>query len=178
MTGGRVVVIGETGRNFAAGMSGGVAYVLDETGDFAKRCNLSMVDLAPIPAEEATIERLHHHGGDLETHGLVDVKDHMDRHDTSVWELLSRHYRYTVSLRAKTIIDNWADYLPKFVKVMPVEYARALQELEKAQVTSAGMTIGRSGAPMVSVSMPKTATDCSCHPMMAEEDQDRWERKL
>jgi glutamate synthase (NADPH/NADH) large chain len=143
MTGGCVLVIGETGRNFAAGMSGGVAYVLDEAGDFAKRCNLAMVDLAPIPAEEATIERLHHHGGDLEHHGLVDVTAHMDRNDAErVWELLSRHYRYTGSTRAREIIDNWATYLPNFVKVMPVEYARALQELEKAQATSDGMTIG------------------------------------
>ncbi|MGH6854811.1 MAG: glutamate synthase-related protein, partial [Aestuariivirga sp.] len=143
MTGGCVLVIGETGRNFAAGMSGGVAYVLDEAGGFAKRCNLSMVDLAPIPAEDATIERLHHHGGDLEHHGLVDVTVHMDKHDaTRIWELLSRHYKYTGSSRAMTIIDNWDAYLPKFVKVMPVEYAHALAELEKAQATSDGMTIG------------------------------------
>jgi glutamate synthase (NADPH/NADH) large chain len=143
MTGGCVLVIGDTGRNFAAGMSGGVAYVLDEAGDFAKRCNLAMVDLQPIPAEEATIERLHHHGGDLESHGLVDVTAGMDKHDAErVWELLSRHLKYTGSSRARLILDNWAAYLPKFVKVMPVEYARALQELEKAQATSDGMTIG------------------------------------
>ncbi len=143
MTGGCVLVIGDTGRNFAAGMSGGVAYVLDEAGDFAQRCNLAMVDLAPIPSEDATIERLHHHGGDLESHGLVDVTAHMDKHDGErIWELLSRHYKYTNSSRARTIIDNWAQYLPKFVKIMPVEYARALSELEKAQETSDGMTIG------------------------------------
>jgi glutamate synthase (NADPH/NADH) large chain len=143
MTGGCVLVIGDTGRNFAAGMSGGVAYVLDEAGDFAKRCNLAMVDLQPIPAEEATIERLHHHGGDLESHGLVDVTAGMDKHDGErVWELLSRHLKYTGSARARLILDNWAAYLPKFVKVMPVEYARALAELEKAQETSDGMTIG------------------------------------
>jgi glutamate synthase (NADPH/NADH) large chain len=143
MTGGCVLVIGDTGRNFAAGMSGGIAYVLDESGDFSRRCNLAMVDLQPIPAEEATIERLHHHGGDLESHGLVDVTAHMNRNDAErVWELLTRHHRYTGSLRARTILDNWAEYLPKFVKVMPVEYARALQELEKAQATSDGMTIG------------------------------------
>ena len=81
MTGGCVLVLGDTGRNFAAGMSGGVAYVLDEAGDFAQRCNLAMVDLAPIPSEDATIERLHHHGGDLEGHGLVDVTAHMDKND-------------------------------------------------------------------------------------------------
>jgi glutamate synthase (NADPH/NADH) large chain len=143
MTGGCVLVIGNTGRNFAAGMSGGVAYVLDEAGDFARRCNLAMVDLQPIPDEEATIERLHHHGGDLEGHGLVDVTARMDRNDAErVRELLTRHLRCTGSVRARTILDNWGAYLPKFVKVMPVEYARALQELEKAQETSDGMTIG------------------------------------
>jgi glutamate synthase (NADPH/NADH) large chain len=143
MTGGVVLVIGETGRNFAAGMSGGVAYVLDEKGDFAQRCNLAMVDLAPVPAEEETIERLHHHGGDLEHHGLVDVTAHMDRHDGErIWQLLARHLKYTGSGRAREIIDHWADYLPKFVKVMPVEYAKALRELEKAQAQSDGMTIG------------------------------------
>jgi len=143
MTGGCVLVIGETGRNFAAGMSGGVAYVLDEAGDFAKRCNLAMVDLQPIPSEEATIERLHHHGGDLEHHGLVDVTAHMDRNDAErVRELLARHLRYTGSTRAQAILDGWTTYLPNFVKVMPVEYARALQELERAQATSDGMTIG------------------------------------
>ena len=143
MTGGCVLVIGETGRNFAAGMSGGVAYVLDETGDFAQRCNLAMVDLQPVPEEEDTLERLHHHGGDLEGHGLVDVTAHMDRHDAErVRELLTRHVKYTGSSRAQSILDNWQAMLPKFVKVMPVEYARALQELEKAQETSDGMTIG------------------------------------
>ncbi|TMJ36672.1 MAG: glutamate synthase large subunit [Alphaproteobacteria bacterium] len=143
MTGGIVLVIGETGRNFAAGMSGGVAYVLDERGDFAQRCNLAMVDLAPVPAEEESIERLHHHGGDLEHHGLVDVTAHMDRHDGErIWHLLGRHLKYTGSDRARQIIDHWADYLPKFVKIMPVEYARALRELEKEQATSDGMTIG------------------------------------
>ena len=143
MTGGCVLVIGETGRNFAAGMSGGVAYVLDEAGDFAMRCNLAMVDLQPVPEEEDTLERLHHHGGDLEGHGLVDVTAHMDRHDAErVRELLVRHLKYTGSSRAKSILDNWQAMLPKFVKVMPVEYARALQELEKAQETSDGMTIG------------------------------------
>jgi glutamate synthase (NADPH/NADH) large chain len=143
MTGGCVLVIGETGRNFAAGMSGGVAYVLDEAGDFARRCNLAMVDLQPVPAEEATLEKLHHSAGDLHNHGLVDVTSRMDRNDaTRVHELLSRHWKYTGSARARTILDNWQAFLPKFVKVMPVEYARALQELQKAQETSDGLTIG------------------------------------
>jgi glutamate synthase (NADPH/NADH) large chain len=143
MTGGCVLVIGETGRNFAAGMSGGVAYVLDESGTFAKRCNLAMVDLQPVPAEEATTERLHHAAGDLQSHGLVDVTSQMDRNDAArIQELLQRHARYTGSTKAAAILEDWAGYLPKFVKVMPVEYARALQELEKAQAASDGMTIG------------------------------------
>ena len=143
MTGGIVLVIGETGRNFAAGMSGGVAYVLDMKGDFASRCNLAMVDLAPVPAEEETIERLHHHGGDLEHHGLVDISADMTRHDAErIWQLLGRHYKYTGSSRARIILDAWDRYLPKFVKIMPVEYRRALLELERAQAGSDGMRIG------------------------------------
>jgi glutamate synthase (NADPH) large chain len=143
MTGGCVLVIGDTGRNFAAGMSGGVAYVLDEDKTFEKRCNLSMVDLQPVPEEEELIEKHQHHGGDLESHGLVDITSGMDKHDaTRIFELLGRHLKYTGSTKAKTIIDNWAHYLPLFVKVMPVEYARALADLEKAQETSNGMTVG------------------------------------
>ncbi|MBN9445720.1 MAG: glutamate synthase large subunit, partial [Bosea sp.] len=77
MTGGVVVVLGQTGRNFAAGMSGGIAYVLDEDKSFAKRCNLSMVDLEPVPEEEELTQRLYHHGGDLEFKGRIDVMANM-----------------------------------------------------------------------------------------------------
>jgi glutamate synthase (NADPH) large chain len=116
MTGGVVAVIGQTGRNFAAGMSGGIAYVLDEAGDFEQRCNLAMVDLAPVPAEEETIERLHHHGGDLEHHGLVDVSSDMTRHDGErLWQLIARHHKLTGSTRARTILDRWDRYR-RFVK--------------------------------------------------------------
>ena len=70
MTGGVVVVIGQTGRNFAAGMSGGVAYVLDEEGDpSVQRCNMAMVELEPVPEEDDILEKLHHHGGDLDAQG-------------------------------------------------------------------------------------------------------------
>ena len=144
MTGGCVLVIGETGRNFAAGMSGGVAYVLDEAGDFAKRCNLAMVDLQPVPAEDATIEKLHHAAGDLHNHGLVDVTSQMDRHDAErIWELLTRHYKYTGSSRAKTILDNWAG-LPAEVReghagrICP----RTCRNSKRRRQTSDGMTIG------------------------------------
>jgi len=131
MTGGCVVVLGKTGRNFAAGMSGGVAYVLDEDGEFNKRCNLSMVELEPIASEDDLLERLHHHGGDLETKGKVDVLKSMTKFDDErIYKLVSSHFNYTNSEKAKKILDNWEEYLPKFVKVMPVDYRRALLELE------------------------------------------------
>jgi len=130
MTGGIVVVIGETGRNFAAGMSGGIAYVLDEAGDFAKRCNLSMVELEPVAGEEEMMERHHHAGGDLQGHGRVDVMGDMSRHDAErLHQLIANHARYTGSSRAREILENWESFLPKFRKVMPVEYRRALAEL-------------------------------------------------
>ncbi len=136
MTGGIVVVIGSTGRNFAAGMSGGIAYVLDEDQDFERRCNLSMVDLEPVTAEDETMERLGHQGGDLESHGLVDVMHDMTRFDAErLYQLIENHMHYTGSRRAKQILENWVDYLPKFVKVMPVEYRRALREIEQQQTT-------------------------------------------
>jgi glutamate synthase (NADPH) large chain len=130
MTGGVVVVIGVTGRNFAAGMSGGIAYVLDEAGDFAARCNLSMVELEPVADEEELMQRLHHHGGDLEGHGRVDVMADMSGRDAErLHQLIVNHARYTGSSRAREILENWDAYLPKFRKVMPVEYRRALAEL-------------------------------------------------
>ena len=131
MTGGVVVVLGGTGRNFAAGMSGGVAYVLDEAGDFERRCNLAMVELEPVEHEEDLMERRLHHRGDLEGHGRVDVSADMTRFDEErLRQLIANHLRYTGSARAKEILDKWAHYQPKFVKVMPVEYRRALLELQ------------------------------------------------
>ncbi|MBS7704580.1 glutamate synthase domain-containing protein 2 [Chelatococcus asaccharovorans] len=138
MTGGVVVVIGQTGRNFAAGMSGGIAYVLDEDGSFAKRCNLSMVDLEPVEEEEDLLERLHHHGGDLETKGRIDILGDLSRHDEErLMQLIVNHRDYTGSTRAQTILDNWADYRTRFVKVMPVEYRRAIREMERARTLQA-----------------------------------------
>lgn len=134
MTGGVVVVIGPTGRNFAAGMSGGIAYVLDEDGDFERRCNLAMVELEPIPSENAIMERRQHQGGDLESHGLVDVTDMTRFDEERLYQLIENHLHYTGSERARAILANWSEYLPKFVKVMPVEYRRALEEMAKAQV--------------------------------------------
>ncbi|HZG27818.1 MAG TPA: glutamate synthase large subunit [Ensifer sp.] len=135
MTGGVVVVIGKTGRNFAAGMSGGVAYVLDEEGDFASRCNMAMVELEPVPEEDDMLEKLHHHGGDLMHKGRVDVSGDMTRHDEErLYQLIANHLHYTGSARAKAILDHWADYRPKFRKVMPVEYRRALEDMERMKM--------------------------------------------
>ncbi|MBI5437303.1 MAG: glutamate synthase subunit alpha, partial [Nitrosomonadales bacterium] len=123
MTGGMVVVLGQTGRNFAAGMSGGVAYVLDEEGTFAMRCNMSMVQLEAIPEEAAASET-----GEVEAHGLVHL-NHLGKADAAALRgKIEKHLHYTGSVRAKLILDNWARYLPKFVKVMPTEYRRALLE--------------------------------------------------
>jgi glutamate synthase (NADPH/NADH) large chain len=118
MTGGTVVVLGLTGRNFAAGMSGGIAYVLDEDGTFASRCNPAMVSLEPVLPEseqEAKLSR------DLWHLGQSD--EALLRH------VLSNHAHWSGSARARAIVDNWGDWRPRFVKVFPNEYRRALGEL-------------------------------------------------
>ncbi len=147
MTGGVVVVLGYTGRNFAAGMSGGVAYVLDQLGDFEKRCNLAMVELAPIADESLALEELDYQGGDLEAHGLVDIMRDMTRHDAQrLRTLIQRHLHYTDSAHAQEILDRWEDYLPKFVKVMPVDYRRALEQMQAksrpTERTGVSLTVG------------------------------------
>jgi glutamate synthase (NADPH) large chain len=130
MTGGIVVVLGKTGRNFAAGMSGGIAYVLDETGDFKKLCNMAMVELEPVLSEEMINEVEYHQLGDLEAHGRVDVfADLLDCDVERLHVLITRHAKLTGSRRAAEILANWKLWLPKFRKVMPVEYRRALKEL-------------------------------------------------
>ncbi len=112
MTGGTVVVLGVTGRNFAAGMSGGIAYVLDLDGEFAKRCNPAMVDLEMLGAELP--QHLWHHG---------------QADDTIVKQLVENHVRHTGSKRGAELLAKWNDYRPRFVKVFPKEYRRALGEL-------------------------------------------------
>jgi glutamate synthase (NADPH/NADH) large chain len=121
MTGGAVVVLGTTGRNFAAGMSGGLAYVLDLDGDFAQRCNPAMVDLEPLLSES-------------EQQGKVSKELwHTGRSDEAIAkDLIERHVKYTGSKRAAEILKNWADFRPRFVKVFPKEYRRALGELAGA----------------------------------------------
>ena len=138
MTGGVVVVLGSTGRNFAAGMSGGIAYVLDINGDFESHCNLAQVELEPIAEEDDALEALDHQGGDLETHGRVDVSHDMTRFDAiRLHQLIEQHLHYTNSNRAREILESWTDYLPRFVKVMPVEYRRALLEMSAKKQSAA-----------------------------------------
>jgi len=136
MTGGVVVVLGKTGRNFAAGMSGGIAYVLDEDGSLESRCNMAMITLEPVTEEEDISERDYGHYNDLETNGLVEIIGNLANGDAKrLHALIARHKAFTGSSVAAKILDNWADYLPKFKKVMPVEYRRALAELEKEQAS-------------------------------------------
>lgn len=112
MTGGIVVCLGETGRNFAAGMSGGFAYVLNENGQFDKLCNTEMVELQKV----------------LPDGGNADTSDLLSADETRLKNLIENHLEYTGSKRAQMILDNWSDYLGKFVKVMPVDYQRALEK--------------------------------------------------
>lgn len=144
MTGGCVVVLGETGRNFAAGMSGGIAYVLDEKGDFEKRCNMAMVEFEPVLEEADALERLEHQGPDMESHGLVEIMHDMTSNDDlRLKTLIERHMHYTNSSRAKEILAEWDTYRKKFVKVMPVEYRRALKEMQVAKNVKAEAAVQR-----------------------------------
>ena len=118
MTGGTVVVLGKTGRNFAAGMSGGVAYVYDEDGEFASRCNTAMVALEEVlPAREqkASVDPAIWHKGQVDEELLRG--------------LIEQHHRWTGSLRARELLDDWDEARERFVKVFPHEYKRALAEL-------------------------------------------------
>ena len=128
MTGGTVVVLGMTGRNFAAGMSGGVAYVLDEEGTFASRCNMAQVALEPVE-EEIAARKGSASGDELESHGKVDVR-HLGMADEALLKgLVEKHAEYTGSPQARRILDDWTKYRARFVKVMPNEYRRALSEM-------------------------------------------------
>jgi len=101
MTGGRVVVLGSTGSNFAAGMSGGVAYVFNESGNFDYYCNMGMVELSLVE----------------------DLSD-----SEELKELITRHFNYTASKKAKMILDDINRFLPMFIKVIPYDYKKVLQE--------------------------------------------------
>jgi glutamate synthase (NADPH/NADH) large chain len=122
MTGGTVLVLGKTGRNFAAGMSGGIAYVYDEDGQFASRCNTSMVTLEKV-------------GTAAEQHAGHKTRMHKDQADeTLLRKLLEEHNRWTGSRRARELLDHWATSRGKFVKVFPNEYKRALAEMYEREV--------------------------------------------
>uniref|UniRef100_A0A450UTJ5 Glutamate synthase [NADPH] large chain n=1 Tax=Candidatus Kentrum eta TaxID=2126337 RepID=A0A450UTJ5_9GAMM len=139
MTGGVVVVLGGTGRNFAAGMSGGIAYVLDEKGDFRIRYNPAMVELEPITEDDADKDamiRLKEGGrgapDEFSDEPLGELPEDMLRHDAlRLGILIERHVHYTDSERGKMILSKWDEYLPRFVKVMPVEFRRVLEDLAK-----------------------------------------------
>ena len=124
MTGGTIVVLGGTGRNFAAGMSGGIAYVYDEDGAFASRCNMAMVALDPVLSvseQETTLPQSAWHsltrGGERQTD------------EAMLKSLIERHFKYTGSTRARTLLDDWSTARNKFIKVFPTEYKRALGEM-------------------------------------------------
>ena len=104
MTGGRVVVLGKTGRNFAAGMSGGIAYVWDIENNFKSLCNNEMVDLYPVETQEDKDE---------------------------VRNLIIKHFQYTKSKVAKKVLDNWMEVQPQFVKIFPKDYQKVLAKLKK-----------------------------------------------
>ncbi|HEV8094624.1 MAG TPA: glutamate synthase-related protein [Burkholderiales bacterium] len=126
MTGGTVAVLGVTGRNFAAGMSGGIAYVFDADGEFARRCNQSMVDLEPLLTEveqQAKVSRDFWHLGQSD--------------EALLRSLVENHAKYTGSRRAQQILADWAAYRGRFVKIFPKEYRRALGELAAAHKRAA-----------------------------------------
>jgi glutamate synthase (NADPH/NADH) large chain/glutamate synthase (ferredoxin) len=128
MTGGTVAVLGKTGRNFAAGMSGGIAYVYDEDGKFGSRCNTAMVSLERVgsTAEQQA--------------GMGRTKLHRDQTDEALLKkLLEDHNRWTGSRRARELLDDWANARMKFVKVFPNEYKRALAEMYEREVELASV---------------------------------------
>ena len=139
MTGGVVVVLGKTGRNFAAGMSGGVAYVYDAEGNFSDLVNHAQVDLLPIPAEPDAEE-----GAGRPTQRTRSVNDlgmgDMLRHDAERLKILvERHHLHTGSKVASDLLADWDNALTKFVKVMPTDYKRALEALEAERLEAASV---------------------------------------
>ena len=143
MTGGTVAVLGKTGRNFAAGMSGGVAYVYDEDGLFATRCNTSMVSMDRV----VTTSEQH-------THDKADW--HADQSDEALLKrLLQDHNRWTGSKRARELLDNWSESRLKFVKVFPNEYKRALAERKERRELAATETTRAQAATNVETAAAK-----------------------
>jgi glutamate synthase (NADPH/NADH) large chain len=110
MTGGRVVVLGPTGRNFAAGMSGGIAYVWDPNEEFLINCNMGMVEHEKVDTDESMAELL---------------------------EMIERHQELTGSAVAADLLSRWDEALPEFIKVMPTDYKRVLEEQKAAAIRQA-----------------------------------------
>ncbi|MGH8801807.1 MAG: glutamate synthase subunit alpha, partial [Casimicrobiaceae bacterium] len=128
MTGGTVAVLGRTGRNFAAGMSGGVAYVYDPEGSFAVRCNVSMVTLVPVLPEAEQLQA----EADLALAGTGRMLHRGRADERLLREMVERHLRYTGSTVALSLLDHWEHARARFVKVFPAEYQRALAEMYAA----------------------------------------------
>ncbi len=139
MTGGVVVVLGKTGRNFAAGMSGGVAYVYDEDGFFRERCNMAMVDIefiSPDPVGDEGTGRPQQRPVNVWDNGMGDMLYHSTER---LRILLERHHLHTGSKRARALLDDWNTTMSRFVKVMPRDYARALKQLEGERLAAASV---------------------------------------
>jgi glutamate synthase (NADPH/NADH) large chain len=139
MTGGVVCVLGMTGRNFAAGMSGGIAYVYDEDGSFADRCNTAQVELQKIDASANDPEGIglpQQRPSSVNDFGMGDPL----YHDAARLKILvERHKLHTGSARAAALLDDWDNALGKFVKVMPTDYAKALKQLEAEREEAASV---------------------------------------
>ena len=129
MTGGTVVVLGETGRNFAGGMSGGVAFVYDPHNQFAQRCNMAMVTLERVLT---TAEQMALPDASALLHTVVRDGD-SESDDVILKRAVEHHFRYTGSFQARGLLDDWAASRKQFVKVMPIEYKRALKEMYAAK---------------------------------------------
>ena len=129
MTGGTVVVLGETGRNFAAGMSGGVAFVYDPKGEFAGRCNTTMVNLEPVLSSKDQSDPAAWHS---QTRNGERESD-----EAILRRLIERHFKHTGSTRARNLLDDWANSRAKFVKVFPTDYKRALEEMHNSSMEEA-----------------------------------------
>jgi glutamate synthase (NADPH/NADH) large chain len=135
MTGGIVAVLGDTGSNFAAGMSGGVAYVLDERGDFKTRCNTAMVEIEPLQGVD----------GPVDADQPIEFVYSLHENDVQLLRrMIERHARLTQSPRARMLLDDWTAWRNRFVKIMPIEYRRALQKIEntrKARPAEIGVAV-------------------------------------
>jgi glutamate synthase (NADPH/NADH) large chain len=130
MTGGVVVVLGETGRNFGAGMSGGVAYVYDPDGVFEGRCNMAMVDLETIDVSEMDDDGNYRHILECYANKKIKIVGDLTKFDAArLHHLIQTHATYTGSTRARDLLADWRNALTKFRKVMPTEYKQAMQKL-------------------------------------------------